>query len=297
MRLEAPVVLLLVAETLVRPTNTRAQDACVPRSPEPLEVQLTPAVGAAGGVTLDSPVIARYAADVDVFDFAPEDLLTLDRLGDDGSSMPVAGRYERFDAQPNVLVFRPAGPLASETSFGGTVFDPIERDERSLAFVTGDRVDEVEPRFPASGAVSLRAAGRGSGCQGTRVDVSFTPALDDGPRGSVEHLVLQTRGAGLTAPVLRSRVRASMGGEVTASFLLDADQAAEPLCVVVLAVDGVGRVGDPAGPACFTPDGEARFVGLCAMSHFRGGSGPGAPALLGVALCLCLRRLRAHGRA
>lgn len=295
--MRAAVGLFIAAASVCVPAPLVAQDACVFDGAEPDALQLTPVPGGAEPATVDSPIVARFASDVAVADFEPEVLLKLVEVAEDGSALAVEGAYATEPSQPNVLVFQPTDGLSPESSYRVELLDPLDGSERALSFATGDVPDEDPPHFAESARLTLRGARSKADCDGFRVDVVFAPALDDGPRGSIEHLVYQTRGAGLKAPVLRSRVRPSMGSDVSTSFLLDADQALDPVCVLVLPVDGTGRVGEPLGPRCFAPAGSARFVGLCTSRPASTSGGLPLLGLPGLALALVWRRLRAHGRS
>jgi hypothetical protein len=109
--------------------------------------------------------------------------------------------------------------------------------------------------------------------------------------------VYVTRGEGLDAPRLVARLR-DFGAELTtAGFVVGPELGSGPLCVSVVAVDGLDRATEWPEPVCFDPQMGVGFVGLCAASMpgrpTRGHDGaPVAVALFGLASLLRRRRPR-----
>ncbi len=236
-----------------------AQDPCddsAGRGP----IEVTPASGAAG-VTIDSPVRVRYSPGYLVTVVAPRDLIEIrDIAGDElRGSVEVIG---------DVLVFLPA-TLEPVTAYEG-VARGLDFD-LDFSFRTSVSVDVAPPRLgniteTSSAAVDEDCAAPDGGF---RVDVSFDPATDDGSPGSIEYLLYQTRGATLEAPVLRARTRNFTTELITMAFVLRGEEAVDPICVVVHAVDGLGNVDDDQEPVCFDPVEGNYFAPFCAASPSR----------------------------
>ena len=85
-------------------------------------------------------------------------------------------------------------------------------------------------------------------------------AEDDGDEESVEILLFLSRAEGARGPVLRARAWNPAEGEPVLTFLLDAAEAEQPVCVALRAVDGVGRASEGESEVCFDPVQGSRFV-------------------------------------
>lgn len=258
------------------PTSGAAQDdvACPDTSFRgPIEV--TPASGA-GGVSLNAHVKVLYGDGYFGPGFDPTGTFELKRCGDlpflecEISGEEVAGRLEIVGDR--WLFFVPTEELAPNDAYVGLARG-VERD-LDFQFRTGSLRDVAAPMFTGltGGPSTARVDPTCDGGSGYRVDVRFPPARDDGPAGSIEYLLYLTRGPSLRAPELRARLRNFTTEEVTMAFVLDDEEATGPVCIVVHAVDGVGRVDRSMGPACFLPGEGTFFEPLCTVSA------PGAPA-------------------
>lgn len=233
------------------------EDCSPPVELGPLE--FFPASGA-GGVALDSAVRVRYTPGF--FDVWRDPLTRLLEVRD-ASDAPVPGVLERMG---DTLVFRPDVPWRAGSAYTGTAFG-IDILQARFNFRTGTGFDVQSPVFggmptvtPA--AVDARPCVDGGGY---RIDVSVVPATDsDGAEGDIEYLLFQTRGPGLERPVLRSRVRNFAGVSIPLAFTLAPSEAVAPVCIAVIAVDGVGHTVE--GPtACVDPIQGNFFEPLCSV--------------------------------
>lgn len=301
---------LMLAAALGTPLAASAQDAGVdPCSLPTLErpTESYPADGA-GSVSIDAPLRIRYTPAY----FAPGGpgtdptrLLDVrrcgagcDRAACSDASAPVGGRVQVLGDE---LVFFPdALRWDTAATYRATA---LGRDgDLAVSFCTGSSPDDLPPVL---GAIDeLRSDPAEPRCEapdgGFRVGVFFRPAIDSGPPGSIEYLLFQTRGAGVDAPILRDRVRNYPGEQITMAFVLPPDEASTPICVRVVAVDGVGnfalsdRRGD-GDEACLDPVRGNDFFPLCGAST-RGGAGGGAVSLVAlIALALLGARRRRRG--
>ena len=125
---------------------------------------------------------------------------------------------------------------------------------------------------------------------GYRVEVQFPPALDDGPAGSLEYWLYLSRGAEQGAPVVRSRARGYRAQVITMAFVLTPEEAAEPICVDIVAVDGVGRISNGQATACLDPYDRSYFSGLCAVAGATSDSSHGPTLWLLLAAMMVGRR-------
>jgi len=155
-------------------------------------------------------------------------------------------------------------------------------------------VDSRPPTIGSVGSPSTESVdetcGRGAGY---RVDLVVRDVRDDGPASSVELLVYLARQEGLESPELVLRARGTGAAELPLGFVLTDDRANEPACVVIHAVDGVGKVDDSMEPVCFEPIQGAFFEGLCAANRIAGaptGGKSGSIVLIALALILVVRR-------
>ncbi|MEM6955555.1 MAG: Ig-like domain-containing protein [Myxococcota bacterium] len=240
----------------------------------------TPASGAR-----DVPINAYLRIDYPrcYFSLTGQDPITSLALEDE-NGVPVAGRITLGDDQ--TLFFLPDSPLAPNTSYAFFAGDFEGGFEG--AFTTTESEDTEPPRF---GEIEQTSSARipdptdEAPEGGWRVDVSFQPAVDDGAAGSIEYLLYLTRGpTDLEAPELRARSRNFATGVITMAFVLTDEEASDPICVVVHAVDGLGRVDDDQEPFCFEPIQGSFFDGCAA-------GGTSAPIWV-AAFALLLRRRR-----
>ncbi|MDH5493882.1 MAG: hypothetical protein OEY14_18170, partial [Myxococcales bacterium] len=252
-----------------------------------------PASGARG-VTLDAFTRVLYTPGFfDLYTGDPAELFTLSELLS-GASVP-----GRVSVVADALFFVPDPPLRPGLDYRAEARDrggigPAET--LSFEFRTGSRFD-VEP--PSLGGITdVRSTPAPGG--GYRIDVEFEAATDDGSLGSLEYLLYQSRGLDLDAPRLRDRLRHFSAGSVVMSFVLPEEEAMGPICVVVHAVDGVGKIDDDGAAVCLQPREGSFFAPLCALPRPAllaapaSGHGMGPGLLLGGIMLLWLRR---RGRA
>jgi hypothetical protein len=266
-------------------------------------VEVTPASGAQG-VTLDAPLVVAYRHGYFTGDGPGGDesgLITLELCPLDangvatrcspGAGSSVDGGAMRFGDR---VVFSPAAPLlparwyaARATGVDGKIDFP---------FRTGSIVDTQAP--VVGGMLRSEPEAAEPTCPwipegGRRVGFVFAPPSEDGPAGSVEYLLFLTRGADVGAPQLRDRLRVT-AEEVQLPLLLTPTEASEPVCVRVVAIDGVGRVSTESPEHCIDPLTGASFQPLCSAGHASSGRGPLFVAwmifLAGAALRLVSRR-------
>ena len=306
---------LVLAAALLGPlAQARAQDDGCDDEPSLARgpVEITPSVGARA-VTLDAPIAVRYSAGY----FGPEgpgdDPTTLMRLvrcppGPTPGCTPGCAADEGVDVPGTVQViedrlffFADAG-LEPDTTYSGRASGMD--DVIDFTFCTGDDVDRGPPTL--GGFLSAEPSESTAACVlpegGRLVSVRWGQAEDDGPGGSIEYLLYLTRAAGVEAPELRDRVRNYASGEITLSLRLDAEEAAEPVCIRMVALDGVGNTTEPSPEECFDPMTAAAFQPLCAVRGGAGADGRGrasVPAIAAFSLTLAglaLRRRSARRR-
>jgi hypothetical protein len=293
---------LLVLVLALAARHAAAQDHdCVSEPRAPIEV--TPASGASA-IPVDAPVMVRYSAGYfgpDGPGDPPSSLFTLVACSggcghtcsvDDET--PISGLVQ---TQGDFLVFLPDTDLAPGTQYSGraTGVDDI----LPFAFCTGSGTSSAlgmpvigafsGPRSTPVGANVLSCLPDG----GYRIAIVFQPAAYDGPRGSVEYLLFQTRGVGVDEPRLVARQRNFSGDQITMTFLLGPGEARTPVCYQVVVLDGLGGATLPVGDACIDPLARVTFQGACSASLGRGAGSSGA--LLGfllVGVCLLARRRR-----
>ncbi len=258
--------------------------------PAPIEefspLAVAPAVGA-GGVTRDTVIRVEYP-DGGVPDDLDAPLVEL-WVADGGSR--VTGRIERPGS--GWVFFVPEAPLEPETAYEG-IARGLERD-LPFRFRTGSRFDQGPPSPVAIEAVVVRASSGRPSCEessGYGFSVLFQPSEEDGPPASVEYFLYQSRGPGLQAPRLLGRTRGFGAGTLAVGFSLPSEEADEPLCLSIVALDGVGRSSGPGPLRCIDPVQEDFFVSACRLgASARGGLLPG-----GLLCLLLLRRLRGRQR-
>ena len=268
--------------------------------------EVFPAVSAVA-VTLDAPVRVLYSPEyfsgglggdprmlVSVQSCATSfcDLSACDAPGE-----PVPGRVQVLGDN---LVFLPDAPFLPNRAYSGVALGVDV--ELPFRFCTGSSSDSGPPILGAIDEVTSTAVDASCDAPdgGYRVAVFFTPATDVGPPGSIEFLLFQTRGPGIESPVLRRRVRNQTPDRVTMAFVLPPDEATSPICVRVVAVDGVGNIdlsdAEMSGQTCVDPVQGNFFYGLCGVSA-RGNAGapPWPVGLLGLCALVVWRRRRARG--
>ncbi len=236
--------------------RAQAQDECDrPTEQGPLEI--TPAVRARS-VTLNAIVSVLFSPEYFEGSNAasPEDSFEIF----DATDAPVPGQIQ---VAGDVLFFVPASPFEASTEYRGRAVGQFGFD-LDFSFTTGDRTDSEPPQVDRITDTSSTEVPEGCDIPdgGFRISVSFPPATDDGAPDSIEYLLYQTRGTNLAGPVLRSRARNSNTDLFTMAFLLSREDAVEPICVVVRAVDGVGNVRDMPR-ACLDPVAGNFFEPLC----------------------------------
>jgi hypothetical protein len=286
---------LAVALVLAATSRAHAQvttSDCHVDMMQPLTV--SPSAGSTGA-PLNAPVIVRYAAGY--FDpmtgpgEPPSSLFRLVSCGttcgalcDVTSGTEVPGLVQ---TQGDDLIFVPDDEFGSHTVFAGraTGLD----GELDFSFCTGSGRDTSPPTaVPIASVTSTHVTGLSCLDDGYRIGVTAPLATDDGPAGSIEYLLFETRGQGIDEPTLVDRFRPS-SPRVTLAFLLPSEAARTPICLQIVTVDGAGHAGIPNGEQCFDPVGRTTFVGCSAGG--RGGSAAGA-ALACAAILLFRRRIR-----
>lgn len=280
---------LVVVVVLVGADPARAQSSADCEANDPGPCWVFPRPGTPEAVTLDAPVLVRFTPGF--FDDRGVEAVAFE-LNDADTGAAVGGSLSIAD---DVLYFVPDGWLEPNTSYEGSIYagDPEPR-EIQIGFRTGSFADS---RPPVMGPIldvtphpETEVAGFGEGSE--RVDIEFEGATDDGPLGSIEYLIFLTRGHGISAPVLRLR-RLEQPGNIPAAIGMTADEAAEPACAAIVAVDGVGKT-DASPEQCFDPRTGTFFEPLCSVSPH-----PTLPGVLGLVLPVgfaLLARRRRRGR-
>jgi MYXO-CTERM domain-containing protein len=252
----------LLAGTLLFGSRAAAEDLGVADCSPPVllgPLEFFPAAGA-GGVALNSAVRVRYTPGF--FDVWRDPLTSLLEVRD-ASGAAVPGALEQLG---DTLVFRPNAPWSPSSSYQGTAFG-IDILRARFTFQTGTRIDVQPPVFDGTPAIAPATVdARPCMDGGYRIDVSVDPATDsDGAGGDIEYLLFQTRGPHIERPVLRARVRNFAGISIPLTFTLSPSEAVSPICVAVLAVDGVGHVVEGSN-ACVDPIQGNFFEPLCSVS-------------------------------
>jgi len=290
--LRAIALSALAVSGLLGASSARADDAGIEDCGPPTELgplEFFPA-SSASGVALNSAVRVRYTPGF--FEIWRDPLTRLLEVRDDADA-PVAGTLERLG---DTLVFRPDVPWRPNSQYEGTAFG-IDILQTSFRFRTGNRDDVQPPVFDGTPTISPAVVDARPCVDdgGYRIDVTIAPATDsDGAGGDIEYLLFQTRGPRLERPLLRSRARNFAGISIPLAFTLTPSEAVSPVCITILAVDGVGHT--VSGPTrCVDPIQGNFFAPLCSVSA------PGAPrgvasstsvVLLGAALAALLARRR-----
>lgn len=286
---------LLAAFFLATAGRARAQcDGDLVRGP----LEVTPSVGAQG-VTLDAPVIVRYSEGYFGREGPDDPPETLIRLGLcpadtacgipcdlDRDATPVPGTVQVVGDR---LFFQPDDLLEERRAYVGTALG-LDRP-LDFRFCAGRRPDASPPTAPQFVEATPDITGESCALPegGRRIGLRYRPSTDDGPGGSIEYLLYLTRGAGIDEPVLRDRVRNTSSDEALLRLLLTRAESAEPVCVRVFAIDGVGNLSDATPEECVDPLTSAAFQPLCSAR-------PSAPLAAWTALPLAALALLAVRR-
>jgi hypothetical protein len=294
--------------------RTRAQTAeCDDSSVQgvtPLEV--TPGDGATS-VARDAALIVRFARDSDLdgllqtlarapdTDACAHSIVCLFRDSGSGRPQIVPGRSERLDARS--VAFVPDALLAASSHYLASIarpgFDNAARTE--VEFDTGDDVDHEAPRFdPSPGEIELEVDSPPPECAAPagslRVRMGMARARDDADEESVRILLFLTRAEGLDAPLLRARVPNPDSGRVELRFLLTPEQARAPVCLVLRAIDGAGKLGEGEPELCFDPSRGSHFAGCSAARPGGAAMAAGAWTLVPWCAVLAIARRRTTRR-
>lgn len=225
---------------------------------------------AAPNVTLDAPIYVEYSPGYFGPDGPGEDpttLITLEACGPCGTECspgtPVSGLVQ---VHGDRLYFLPDEPLRESTQYQGHAAG-VEI-ELPFAFCTGRSFDWSPPRL--GGALHSSSTRVDMQCElpdgGYRLAVSFAPATDDGPPGSIEYLLYLSRGADIDAPRVVARTRNYPSEQITLGVLITPEDARTPICLTLAATDGVGNAVVSDEPQCFDPITRTVFSGACAAS-------------------------------
>jgi hypothetical protein len=295
-RVLRPIVVLAVLAARALPAS--AQECPEPPLRGPQAV--APGSGAVG-VTLDAPIVLSYSAGYFGPDGPGEDPRTLVRLeecGDCsgacalGEGVPVPGEVE---VHGDRLLFVPEGALADGTRYVGSAAG----SETSLffEFCTGRSVDAGPPRLAGLPRPSSTRVGPQCGLPdgGYRLAISFPPASDDGPPGSIEYLLYLSRGAGVEAPRVVARSYNYAAREIALGVLLSGEQTRAPICLTLAAVDGVGNAAVDPTPQCFDALTRTTFAGKACRAA-PGSRGQSALGIAAAALAVLLGRRAARAR-
>jgi hypothetical protein len=248
------------------------------------------------GADLEALLRELHANDDDACSREPICLFR-DAQGDGGGARElVPGRVTQPD--PRTLAFVPDTPLRPSSDYFPLIarsgFDRAARSE--LEFRTGSSLDREPPSFDrSSDEIRIAIDAPPPECEASqgsvRVQAGVPGARDDGDDESVELLLFVTDAAGARGPELRARRRNGAGTEVVLTFLLDAREAEQPVCVALRAIDGVGRSSEDEPARCFDPLQDSHFEPLCsAGSPGRADGRPGVLVPLAAWLWVVLRR-------
>jgi hypothetical protein len=256
---------ILIVAVLVAPALPVAAQEC-PEPPLRGPQAVAPGSGAAL-VTLDAPIVLTYSEGYFGPDGPGEDprtLVALEECGDCsgacvlGEGVPVPGAVE---VHGDRLLFVPEGALADATRYVGAAVG--SETSLSFEFCTGRSVDTGAPRLAGLPRPSSTRVGPQCGLPdgGYRLAVSFPPASDDGPPGSIEYLLYLSRGPGVEAPRVVARSYNYPAREITLGVLLSGEAVREPICLTLAAVDGVGNATIDPVPQCFDALTRTTFAG------------------------------------
>ncbi len=252
---------VVCTQALVSAATAHAQDAAVCAPPLLGPIEVFPASGATA--TIDAPVRVRYSPGFLAGIRNPEELFTLARTTTSGAE-PVRGRAVILG---DWLTFVPDSLFLAGATYRGTASGADV--SLTFTFTALSRTDCCTPTFPTGAKAEIRSTRVAPRCDlpagGYRVDVAFPPASDDGPLGDVEYLLVVTRIEGGVGPDVRSRVRNFATSRVTGAITITASEAERPVCVGVVAIDGVGRQS-AIGEECFDPISGNFFAGCGVVS-------------------------------
>ncbi len=264
-------------------------------------LRLTPSSGAAG-VTLDAFIKVEYSQGYFGDPSIGADPASSISVTSSDTGAAVPGQVQVIGDD---LIFTPNRLLDADARYEG-VAHGIDFD-LPFNFRTGSAIDMAPPTM---GTILKAGSSQVShSCEapdgGYRIDVSFRPATDDGPLGSIEYLLYLSRGKNVGAPKLMARLRnftADPSATITMAFILTTSDASEPVCMVVRAVDGVGKTDTGDQHICFDPIQGNFFAPMCTITAAgaspRGtGAGGGAGACAIVLGGLVLTRRRRGRRA
>jgi len=285
---------VLVAVVLVIAASAHAQTTTSDCHTDPMApLTVSPSSGA-HNTPPNAPVVVQYAAGY--FDpmtgpgDPPSSLFRLVSCGNNCASIcdvtagdEVPGLVQ---TQGDDLIFVPDADFPPDTLYVGraTGVDGM----LDFNFCTGSTPDTMAPSVVSISSVSsTHVSGLSCLDDGYRIGVNVPTATDDGPPGSIEYLLFETRGEGIDEPTLVDRFRPS-SARVTLAFLLPTEAAQTPICLQVVTVDGLGHAAMPSDEHCFDPVGRTTFQGCAAGG--RGGSAVAA-ALAIVVISLVRRRL------
>lgn len=254
----------------------------------------------APAVTLDAPIYVEYSPGYFGPDGPGDDPTTLIRLEACGAcgtecfpGTPVSGLVQ---VHGDRLYFLPDEPLREGTQYRGHA-NGLEV-ELDFGFCTGRSFDRSPPRLGGS----LRSSSTRVDAQcdlpdgGYRLAISFAPATDDGPPGSIEYLLYLSRGAGIDAPRVVARTRNYASEEITLGVLITPEDARTPICLTLAATDGVGNSVVSDEPQCFDPITRTVFSGACSASaanvSIRSSARPWWPGLWTMAVLGLMARRR-----
>jgi hypothetical protein len=283
------LVTLVVATPLVAHAQGTTSDCHV----DPMAPLTVSPSNSATNTSLNAPVIVRYGPGY--FDpqigpgDAPSTLFRMVACGNSCASVcDVTGGTEvpgLVQTQGDDLIFVPDSELSPMTLYAGhaTGLD----GELDFQFCTGTSRDTQPPSAVAIASVSSTPVSVSCLASGYRIGVTVPSATDDGPLGSIEYLLFQTRGYGVDAPMLVDRFRNVRADRITLAFLLPSEASRTPICLQVVTVDGAGHASIPNGERCFDPVGRTTFQG-CAV----GGRSSALAVAVGICLALCRRRRR-----
>lgn len=290
----------LIAAVALVPSVVFVSSGALAQEPDECEdpvlrapIEVTPAVGAPN-VTLGAPIKVRYPEgyfEDPVIGADPATSIIV-FLGDDTG--PMVTGFAR--AVGDTLVFTPDASFEPGARYSGTAFG-LDADF-DFSFRTGSNFD-IRP--PSLGSIlSMAATQNGEESCDTpagsyRVDVSFEAATDDGPPGDIEYQLYLSRGPEVEEPQLRARVRNQSAGEQIMAFIATGEEVASPICVSVLAIDGVGNVTESPNPYCDDPIQGSFFEPLCSAAPASPGS-PSVPAGATVLFAVLLAGFRRRRR-
>jgi hypothetical protein len=279
----------MLAAVWVSPPSATAQEECDPSDVRGA-LSAWPIPGGPFPVMLNAPVRVRYSPGYFEDPLIGADPAALFELVEVETGFVVPGRTVAIGEE---LVFTPAARYFPDTEYAGTARGVDALDQSiDIRFTTGVDVDSELPSIRRID--SMRAFSVDAACDlpdgGYRIEVQFEPATDDGPPGDIEHLLYVSRGPEVEAPQRRDQQR-NLGAEGILAFTMEPAEAVSPICVTVVAVDGVGNVAQT--PAfCDDPIKGNFFAPLCSAYPPTGAGGALPLATIVAALWIVRRRRR-----